>query len=110
MSKLTKIQESARGEDCTFNLARCNHDPATTVLCHDTRHVPNSPRRCDARAAYGCSYCHDVVDYRYIIPLSKTEFGDIWGRAIARTHVKLMEKGLLKFEGIEPVQKMLPRR
>ena len=110
MKPLTKIQLSARGEECTFSLYECNCDPATTVLCHDTRFVPNSPRRCDARAAYGCSACHDVMDIRTNSGMTTETRGYEWGRAIARTHVKLIEKGLLTFEGIEPIKKQLPRR
>ena len=111
MKPLTKIQASAKGEDCTFNLAICNNDPETTVLCHDTRHVEGSPRKHDIRAAYGCSYCHDVVDYRYVIHASKVEFGNIWGRAIAKTHVRLLDKGLIQVVGVEhEPSKILPRK
>ena len=109
--RLTKIQESAHLEDCTFNFEGCTHNPEQTVLCHDTRYVEGSPRRCDARAAYGCMTCHDIVDDRLPNDMDMIEQGYEWGRAIAKTHVKLIEKGLLKFEGIEPAPpKQLPRR
>ena len=109
MSKkpLTKIQESARGEECAFRLDCCNHDRETTVLCHNTKPMFNSSRRNDARAAYGCSECHALIDSNTFNPIRA---GYEWGRAIAETHVKLIEKGLLKFEGIEPIKKQLPRR
>ena len=110
MKKTTPIQASAKGEQCTFNLFCCNHDPETTVLCHDTRFVDsNSPRRCDARASYGCSECHLKMDSNELNP---DYHGYVWGRAIAKTHVRLMEKGLLHLEGVEvePIPKVLPRR
>jgi len=110
MAKLTKIQESARNEECTFNLGGCNHDRETTVLCHDTRHFLGiGKRRCDSRAAYGCSECHQRMDGAGISPEVK---GYLWDNAKKRTHVKLIEKGLLHFEGIEPeaVPKLLPRK
>jgi hypothetical protein len=111
MKKLTKIQESARNEQCTFNLGVCNYDTTTTVLCHDTRNIPDSPRKSDARAAYGCSDCHDVMDERTTSHWKVHQAGYEWGRAIAKTHVRLIQKGLLRFEGIEPTApKQLPRK
>jgi len=109
MKKLTAIQASAKGEECTFNLGCCNHDRETTVLCHDTRYVlGSSERRCDARASYGCSACHAEMDGEKIAHEIK---GYIWDKAKARTHVKLIEKGLLIFEGVESKpSKILPRK
>jgi len=111
MKKLTAIQASAKGEDCTFNLTGfCCNSTDTTVLCHDTRHIPNSPRKCDSRAAYGCFACHDVMDARSGL-LSSADKGYEWGRAIAKTHVRLRQKGLMTFVGMEAEQsKILPRK
>ena len=116
MSKLTKIQESARGELCTVmvddNCLGFLPDTTTTILAHKTNTVySNSPRRCDARSAYTCVYCHDVLDGRTSYDWKLYEKEAVWGEAIERTHVKLIEKGLLTFEGIEPeLPKVLPRR
>ena len=110
MSKLTKIQQSARGEYCTVDLVGCRMDTETTVLAHDTRSVIGSPRRCDARACYACVECHDRLDGRTNYPWEKYEKQARWQYAISKTHVKLIEKGLLTFEGIEPIKKQLPRR
>ena len=111
MKPLTPIQASAKGESCTFNLLNCNYDHETTVLCHDTRTAFDGKRRSDARAAYGCSNCHDVMDGRTPNDMTSTLKGSIWGMAILKTHVKLMEKGLLHFEGVEnKPPKQLPRR
>ena len=112
MKKLTPIQASARGERCTFNLMCCNYNPETTVLCHDTRFIDsNSPRKCDARAAYGCSNCHDAMDGRTEIKWGSRHMKRYtWATAIMKTHVRLMQKGLLTFEGVVTEQKILPRK
>ena len=111
MKALTPIQLSAKGESCTFNLQWCNNNPETTVLCHDTRYVQGSPRRCDTRAAFGCSECHIQMDSLAYADMTTHQTGYEWGRAIFKTHVKLMEKGLLTFVGVEnKPSKQLPRR
>ncbi len=107
---LTPIQESARGEKCTFNLEGCKYGTDTTVLAHDTRYIPDSPRKCDMRAAYACVNCHDIVDGRKNSSIKPFEMGYEWGRAIGKTHVKLIQKELIKVAGIEPgLPKQLPR-
>ena len=111
MKPLTKIQASAKGEDCTFNLPGCSHDPEQTVLCHDTRHVPGSPRKHDLRAAYGDMNCHDLIDDRTPNDMDMIEQGYEWGIAIARTHVRLEAKGLIQIVGVEhEPSKILPRK
>ena len=109
MKPLTPIQSSAKGESCTFNMAGCNHNPETTVLCHDTRHVLGAAkRRCDSRSAYGCSECHSRIDGALVSHEIK---GYIWDIAKMKTQIRLMEKGLLTFEGVEnKPSKQLPRR
>lgn len=112
MKELTEIQKSARGERCTAMIEDviCS-GPNTTVLAHKTSPTyPNSPRRCDARAAYTCGNCHDVFDGRTPYQWAPYQEEATWARAIERTHVKLMEKDLLKFEGLEIDFKILPRR
>ena len=67
MKKLTKIQRSAKGQECTLQIAGvCNYDSETTVLCHvgfkdgsAKRHRPG-----ERNAVYGCSACHDAIDGR----------------------------------------------
>ena len=108
MKPLTKIQASAKGEDCTFNLPGCSHDPEQTVLCHDTRSVPDSSRKHDLRAAYGDLHCHQIMDSN---ELPMYENGYMWGWAIAKTHVRLEAKGLIQIVGVEhEPSKILPRK
>ena len=95
--KLTKIQKSARGEDCSLRIPGvCNFNPETTVLCHAPYPTRFGSRKDMWWAAYGCSDCHDFVDGRSI----KTDFEvmatfGIWMPAIHETQVKLIEKGLM---------------
>ena len=90
MKKLTKIQASARGQDCTLQIAGvCNYDTETTVLCHFGFGDDGSAKRLrpnERNAAYGCSACHEWIgngnDYFYI------------ARALVRTTERRDELGL----------------
>jgi len=77
MKPLTKIQKSARNQECTLNIAGvCNYDTDTTVLCHigfgDNNTIGSGKRirPGERNAVYGCSACHDFIgsgnDYYYI--------------------------------------------
>lgn len=100
MSKLTPIQESARGEQCTLQIHPwCNNNPETVVLCH----LP-SPRKGvalksdDRWAAYGCSACHDIIDFRNMEAaneLGVLEIVRCMERGLYRTQNRLIEKGLM---------------
>ena len=93
-----KIRRSARGEDCTLQIAGvCNYDTATTVLCH----LPDETKGMgiksdDISVAFGCSACHDAVDRR----VKSAEFEEhsqfYMRRAQVRTLRRLLEKGVLK--------------
>jgi len=83
--KQTKIQASAKGQDCTLNIAGvCNYDPETVVLAHisfkygtDKRNRPN-----ERNAVYACSDCHDAIG----------SWNDVYGMEIARALVRTAEK------------------
>ena len=116
MKPLTKIQESARGEYCTVDLVGCRMDTETTVLAHYTAQVLGSTRKHDLRACYACVECHDRLDDRTKYPWKQYEKQARWQYAISKTHVKLLEKGLIKIAGDEDqihtttTYKVLPRR
>jgi len=59
-------RKSAQGQPCTLRLECCNHDTATTVLCHIRRFgwggTATKPH--DFMAVYACSSCHDCLDSR----------------------------------------------
>lgn len=72
---MSKITESARGEECLVRIpAVCNHNPETTVFAHyrlaGTCGMGKKPK--DTQGAYACSSCHDEVDRRtHFIEINK---------------------------------------
>lgn len=99
--KMSPIRRSARGEDCLIQLPGASyHDPDTTVLCHSNQLADGKGmglKAPDTRAAYGCHYCHDVVDGRRPLPPGLTQEAMLakFERGIALTHEKLKQKGLM---------------
>jgi hypothetical protein len=64
---MTNLKKEAKGKECQIRTLYCNHDPATTVLCHV--HKPSlgggmGLKVSDLLASHGCSSCHDLVDGR----------------------------------------------
>lgn len=99
--KSKKITESARGEDCTINIAGvCNYNPETVVFCHiNFEGGAMGMKSSDVSGAYGCSDCHDAIDRR--VYSSELE-DDRWfylGRAMQRTTERLYEKGVIHIKG-----------
>ncbi len=84
MKRLTKIQASAKGMDCTLNIAGvCSYDPDKTIFCHlgfkygsGKRIRPN-----ERNGVYGCSDCHDAIG----------SWDDVYGMEIARALVRTAE-------------------
>lgn len=96
--KSKKITDSARGEDCTFNIVGvCNYDPSTVVFCHlPFMESGMGMKVSDLSGAYGCSACHDAVDGR---KHSHEYNDDKWfyaARAMMRTLHRLIDKGLVR--------------
>ena len=89
--KQTKVQKSARYQDCTLELAGlCNYDLSTTVLAHisfkygtDKRNRPN-----ERNAVYACSACHDAIGSW------NEEYGMEIARALVRTAERRDELGI----------------
>lgn len=92
-----KYRDAARDQDCTLRLPGiCNFDPATTVLAH----LPCGMRGTglkgpDFSAIDSCSSCHDVLDGR------RSGEVDGWDlvRALAETHMRRVEQGLMIIVG-----------
>jgi len=99
MPAMTKIRESARGQECQIRVPGiCNGDPATTVLCHLSGGGMGR-RRNDLAAAYGCYECHNCVDgrdHQSSDPITILERKLYFYEAVIRTHEILLEKGLIK--------------
>ena len=60
---LTKIQASAKNQECTlrFPYGICNYDISTTVLCHRNGAGAGMKSK-DEEGAYGCYSCHMTLD------------------------------------------------
>lgn len=90
----TKLRNSARGQECMFQIPGvCNHNPETTVFCHirdDGKGMGN--KASDLSGAFGCSACHDVIDQHR---LSKEDELYFSLRAMQRTHENWVKRGLM---------------
>jgi len=96
--KSKKIRDSARGEECTFNIVGiCNYNQETTVLCHlpdESNGMGRKPD--DISSAYGCSSCHDAIDGRKMGVFSDSGEKEWYmRRAMVRTWRKLIEKKII---------------
>ena len=64
---MTDLRKAARGRECQLRLPLiCNHDPATTVLCHIRRGntAGKGQKPNDLLGVVACSACHDELDRR----------------------------------------------
>ena len=98
-----KIRNSARGEDCTFQIVGvCNYDTETTVLCHlNTSRKGMGIKSMDYFGVYGCSDCHNVIDGRVKTDIPREEIWRCQMRALERTWALLIEDGLIAIKGDE---------
>jgi len=99
-AKATPARRAARGRDCTLMLLGvCNRDPATTVLCHSDRLADGKGmglKAPDAKACFGCSDCHDVLDGRRPLPgwMTRQQLDDTFDRAVTITQEQLKLEGI----------------
>ena len=98
---MTKITESARGQECQIRLPGCKSNPESVVWCHANGSAAGKGigmKSPDLLGAYGCSACHDVVDRRTPLPVGT--FRDtvdlMFWEGHARSLRILIEKGLVK--------------
>lgn len=98
---MSKITESARGEECQIRLYKvCNHNPETTVWCHANGSAAGKPlgaKSVDELGAYGCFNCHNVYDRRVPTPehLTRQEVELAFHQAHQRSYLMLKAKGLV---------------
>lgn len=92
-----KLRASARGEDCTLNIAGvCSYDSATVVLCHLPDESHGMARKSDdICAAFGCAACHDAIDGR-AGSLSAEDRMFYMRRAMVRTWRRWIALGLVR--------------
>ena len=93
---MSKLRESARGQQCQIRIPGvCNHDPETTVLCHQNGGGMGM-KTSDIEGAFGCNLCHDVVDgrtrqYHY----TRNEIKLMFFEAAARTREYWLKNGFI---------------
>ncbi len=93
--KQTKIQESARGKDCTVRVPGvCNFNPETTVLGH-LNGGGMAVKHSDIFAAYVCSDCHAWLDGGYVKTATRNERDLLHLQGVIRTQPILMDLGLI---------------
>lgn len=93
---MSKITDSARGEDCTIRIPDvCNFDPETTVAAHISNGVMGK-KAPDTQIAYACSKCHAAVDGHLKTIYKKHELYIFHLEGMVRTQLILLEKGLIK--------------
>lgn len=101
---MSKITQSAKGEDCQVRIPGiCNHNPETTVFAH-INGGGMGMKQPDSEGAYCCSACHDVLDGRaQVSGLVRDMGGSLANNRLRlyhhegamRTRKILIDKGLL---------------
>ena len=101
MIRSKHLRESARGQECTLQIAGiCNYRSETTVLAH----LPSEShgmglKADDISACFACSACHDVIDNRSSIRISKEDREFYMRRAQIRTMNIWVDMGLVTVKG-----------
>ncbi len=98
--KSQKIRNSARGEECTFNVVGiCNYNPETTVLAHLQLkgHGIMAGKAHDLSSCYACSDCHDYLDRRNGRDKSPEQQyrNEYMLKAHINTIIRMQEKGII---------------
>lgn len=100
--KSPKLRAFANGRDCTLRLPGCRFDSSTTVLAHlPCNHSGMGMKGPDTVAVLACVACHDLIDGRRKAKGFVLEATDIT-RALAETHLQMIDAGLLVVAGMRP--------
>lgn len=94
-----RITKAARGRECMVRIpGACNGNHETVVLAHfrmagtcGTGYKPN-----DLQGAWACSSCHDAIDGRANIELSRLELRMYHAEGCFRTIDTMVREGLIK--------------
>ena len=95
---ISKVTNTAKGEDCQIRLPDCCHDPETTVFAHlSSKRLIGGGTATKGKpiGSYACHRCHDVIDGRV-----RTDFDPEWVwqlelEGCIRTMSMLFDKGVL---------------
>ncbi len=97
---MSKITQSARGEDCQVRITGvCTYDPATTIWSH-CRHGAagkgKSIKALDLAGAYACTACDAAYDQMQGTgDMTREEIDADWNMGHFRSLKRLQEKGLI---------------
>ena len=92
---MSKITKSAENEECQIRLdGVCNFDSSTTVFCH-IGGAGMAQKMPDTEGAYGCSACHDAVDFRTQTKFTRAYIRLYHHEGAMRTRKILIDKGLI---------------
>lgn len=91
---MSKLRESARGQECLVRLPGvCNRNPETVVLAHLGGGGMGMKKK-DIHASFCCSSCHDEVDRRtWVFEKDYTELAHRQG--VERTQDYWIENGMV---------------
>lgn len=96
-----KLRDSARGQQCAFQLPGHLCNPETVVLCHAPSHLKGMGNKSpDFWAVYGCAECHAEIDNHKVPDEHK-----VWMRAILKTWLVMIETGLITITKTNPKAK-----
>lgn len=91
------IRESARGQPCTLRLPGCDGGGETTVLAHlPYGHRGMGRKANDLHAALCCRVCHDQLDGRALLAVSREELLEAVIRAHGETLGYLARRGIIE--------------
>jgi len=99
---MSKITESARGEDCQVRLPGvCSFNPQQTVWAHANGHAAGKGMHLkspDALGTYACYPCHMVIDGHLPAPQGMTRQDVLMAfhEGHQRSFIKLLDKGLVE--------------
>lgn len=96
---MSKITESARGEDCHVRyIGVCTHNPETTIWSH-CRHGAAGKgkgiKALDIAGAYACTACDAAYDQMAGTDMTRKELDYDWFMGHMRSLVTLKNKGLI---------------
>lgn len=102
---MSRITESARGEECQIRIPGvCNGNPETVVWCHANGSAAGKGvwmKSIDLLGAYGCNACHDAYDrrsFRYEQWHTREQVENWFWEGHARSIRLLLEKGIIHIE------------
>lgn len=98
---MSKITQSANGEQCTVRYFWINfHNPETVVFAHSNKSIHGKGMGLKAKdefGAYACYRCHAIYDGHEKRPdhITKEYVDDVFNHAMEITRKILIEKGLI---------------